>query len=298
MSITPHKDKLYPVLNNPKCPHEDRELLKEAITLYEEWIRRLNSLSSKGKERVAGMVKLLNWYKDEFEVELIIKRGSNFLIRQKGQLKLDNTIIEEFLVRLIHPDILNGLEDIESLEIGPQNTFMSLAFFPRSIKDLTQRPNVLIKTKAQDFVMGAKIHYKFSTKENFQKKNTAEGSLTLAVLAAECKINLDKTMFQESAGTAARLKQGCPIARYYLLAEYLDMIPEDPRLTNIDNVFLLRHVARLPFPKRNIPEEVERIHRENPIDLNVVWRFVQQIQAFLDAIWYDPKAALERGAFI
>jgi len=34
------------------------------------------------------------------------------------------------------------------------------------------------------------------------------------VLAAECKANLDKTMFQEARATASALKQGCPIARY------------------------------------------------------------------------------------
>lgn len=297
MRITPHKDKLYAALDNPKC-HGDRELLKEAITLYEDWIRRLDSLTLKGKERVEAMVKLLNWYKGEVEVELIMKRGSSFLRRQKGQLKVDNTIIEEFLVHLIQPDILNGLENIKRLEIGPQNTFMSLAFFPKTLKDLTERPNVIVKTKDQDFVIGTKVHYKFSTVSSFRNENTAEGSLVLAVLAAECKANLDKTMFQEAAGTATRLKQGCPIARYYVLVEYLDMIPEDCRLTAIDNVFLLRHVRRLPFEKRNIVEEVERQHKEFPIDSNVIWMFVQEIQNFVHAIWYDPEEALKRGSFL
>ena len=244
------------------------------------------------------MVKSLNWYKDQLEVELIVKRGSSFLKRQKGQLKLDNTIIEEFLVHLIWPDILDGLQNIKRLEIGPRNTFMSLAFFPKSIKDLTERPNVTVKTKDQDFVIGTKIHYKFSAASSFRNANTAEGAMVLAVLAAECKINLDKTMFQEAAGTAARLKQGCPIARYYVLIEYLDMIAEDSRLTAIDNVYLLRHVRRLPFEKRNILEEVERQHKEFPIDSNVVWKFPQEIQNFIDAIWYDPEEALRRGSFV
>lgn len=68
--------------------------------------------------------------------------------------------------------------------------------------------------------------------------------LFLAVLAVECKVNYDKTMFQECAGTAARLKQGCPISKYYALVEYLSMQPEDTRLTSIDNVFLLRKVKK------------------------------------------------------
>jgi hypothetical protein len=105
-------------------------------------------------------------------------------------------------------------------------------------------------------------------------------------------------MFQEAAGTAARLKQGCPMARYYLLVEYLDMEPEDCRLTAIDNVFLLRHAKRLPFEKRNKYEEVKAQHQAKPIDPEIVWRFCQEIQAFVKAVWYDPGKALERGSFI
>src|SRR5437660_5219049 len=105
-------------------------------------------------------------------------------------------------------------------------------------------------------------------------------------------------MFQEAAGTATRLKMGCPISKYFMLAEYLDMEPEDCRLTDIDNVFLLRHAKRLPFDKRNLPAEIERQHKEYPIDTDVVWRFVEEIQAFVNATWFDPEEALRRGSFI
>jgi len=42
------------------------------------------------------MTELLNNYKDFLEVDLITRRGSAFIKRQKGQLKLDNSVIEEF----------------------------------------------------------------------------------------------------------------------------------------------------------------------------------------------------------
>lgn len=125
-----------------------------------------------------------------------------------------------------------------------------------------------------------------------------QGKLVLAVLAAECKVNLDKTMFQEAAGTAARFKQGCPTSRYYLLVEYLDMEPEDCRLTALDNVFLLRHTKRLPFEKRSIYAEVKQQHEQAPIDPDVIWRFVGELQSFIDAVWYDPGKALQRGSFV
>ncbi len=296
MARTPHLDKLNAALVNPKCA-KDKRLIREAIQLYKGWMTYLDGLTSQGKTRVEEIVKLLNWYKDQFEVELVMKRGSDFLRRQKGQLKLDNSILEEFLIHLTHPDVIPALQGLEFVT-GSQNAFMSLSFRPRNFQNLCPRPEIVLKTKDQDFVLGARIHFKFSTSSEFGLEETTSGIVVLAVLAAECKVNLDKTMFQEAAGTATRLKQGCPVARYFLLAEYLDMQPEDCRLTDIDNVFLLRRAKRLPFEKRNVAGEVERQHKEFPIDAEVVWRFVQEIQAFVDAAWYDPDEALRRGSFI
>jgi hypothetical protein len=127
---------------------------------------------------------------------------------------------------------------------------------------------------------------------------TAKGRFSLAVLSAEIKVNLDKTMFQEAAGTAARLKQGCPVARYFILAEYLDMTPEDCRLTAIDNVYLLRKARRLPFDKRGDAAQIAALHRNFPISADVIWQFTRQIQTFVDAIWYKPDDALSRGSFV
>jgi len=297
MFRTPHKDKLTAALANPKCGEADRELLNQVLQEYSAWIEQTKALISTGKQRVDDMTKLLNEYKDMLEVELIAKNGSDFLKRQKGQLKLDSSILEEFLVHLIDKRILAGLPDFE-LEVGPQTAFMSLAFAPLSLPSLGERPQVVLKEKDADFALGKTIFFKFSVDPRFSNSATSEGKLILAVLAAECKINLDKTMFQEAAGTASRLKQGCPTSRYYVLVEYLDMEAEDCRLTAVDNVFLLRHVKRLPFEKRSSYEEVKKQHREYPIDSNVIWVFVQEIQAFVSAIWYDPSKALQKGSFV
>lgn len=297
MIQTPHKDKLMAAMNNPKCSDKDKEIIAEAQKAYEFWVSEMNKISSTGKERVVQLTRLLNQYKDQLEVELIIRSGSQFLIRQKGQLKLDNSVIEEFLIRLVDPRVLEGLPDFE-LCVGPQRAFMSLAFTPASIHDLGERPRVEIKEKDADFTLGKSIYYKFSSDPAFATRSTQSGMLTLAVLAAECKVNLDKTMFQEAAGTASRLKQGCPMSRYYLLVEYLDMEPEDCRLTAIDNVFLIRHAKRLPFGKRTEYVEVKKQHQENPIDPEVIWKFISELQYFVKSVWYDPEKALERGSFI
>lgn len=297
MMQTPHKDKLIAAINNPKCSSKDKEIIVEARKAYAFWISEMDKISCTGKKRVIQLTRLLNQYKNQLEVELIIRSGSDFLIRQKGQLKLDNSVIEEFLIRLVDSRILDGLPNFE-LNFGPQRAFMSLAFTPASIHDLGEKPRIEIKEKDTDFTLGKSIFYKFSSDPNFDSRNTNSGMLTLAVLAAECKVNLDKTMFQEAAGTASRLKQGCPMSRYYLIVEYLDMEPENSRLTAIDNVFLIRHAKRLPFGKRTQYEEVKKQHLDNPIDPEVIWKFVTELQHFVKSVWYDPDKALERGSFI
>ena len=76
------------------------------------------------------------------------------------------------------------------------------------------------------------------------------------------------------------------------------MRPEDCRLTEIDNVFLLRRAKRLPYEKRNVYQEIKAQHANNPIDADVIWNFVMEIQSFIDAVWYDPDEALRRGSFV
>ena len=296
--MTPHKEKLDAALRNPKCGSNDLDLLNQALHFYTEWRAKTAALTASGTQLIAEMTALLNEYKDRLEVDLIAKEGSAFIKRQKGQMKLDNSVLEEFLILLICPRVIKGLPTDFSLSIGPTRAFMSLSFNPSSLNALGGKPEVVLKMKDQDFVIGKEIHYKFSPDPAFPAATTASGVVPLAVLAAECKVNLDKTMFQEAAGTAARLKQGCPHAQYYVLNEYLDMSPEDCRLTAVDNVFLLRHAKRLPFEKRNIYADVRRQRDNHPIDAAVVARFVSHVESFTNAIWYDPDAALTRGSFI
>lgn len=201
----PHKDKLEAALLNPKAA-SDRGLLEEAISAYTTWIRKMEAISSTGDDFLREMVSYLNEYKNYLEVDLIAKDGSDFLKRQKGQLKLDNSVIEEFLPYLVDRKLLNNLPTQYDVETGSQTSFMSLSFCPANIQSLDEPPAVVIKEKDQDFAIGKSIYYKFSSDSSFSAAKTINGQLFLAVLAAECKVNYDKTMFQECAGTAARLK--------------------------------------------------------------------------------------------
>ena len=296
MSKTPHKDKLLAAIENPKS-HADVLLLQQALAAYETWIADTENLSTTGKQRVFDMTRLLNQYKDFLEVELIARHGSAFLKRQKGQLKLDNSVMEEFLIHLIDRRILPALPQFD-LEFGPRTAFMTFSFRPSSIEALRGKPEIVIKAKDQDFTIGRTLHYRMSPDDKFPKAETAQGELFLSILSAEVKVNYDKTMFQECCGTASRLKQGCPSAKYFVLVEFLDMEAEDSRLTDIDNVFLLRHAKRLPSDKRSILATVEKQHKDFPIDGEIIFRFVQEIENFFESVWHDPAEALKRGSFI
>lgn len=295
---TPHLNKLVAAIGNPKASAPDRTLLKKIKVRHTKWVSELEeTIDGEDPEaRVIRQSQLLNDYKYFVEVECVARQGSAWLRRQKGQLKLDNSIIEEFLVHLVHPATLPGFDRLDELIVGPRQAFMSMSFAPESLGDLLDSPHVIIKQKDQDFAMGAELHYAIGSKPDLTNAET--GSFVLAVLASECKVNLDKTMFQEAAGTATRLKQGCPMARYYLIAEFLDMTPEDPRLTDIDNVFLLRGCRRLNPAARADPEQIARTHSEFPIRSDVIWRFVQEMQTFVDAVWFDASDVLNRGSFI
>lgn len=75
--------------------------------------------------------------------------------------------------------------------------------------------------------------------------------MDVAYVVAECKTNLDKTMFQEAAATALDVKTAVPAAKYYLLCEWLDMTPISTSATAIDEIMILRKCKRLPANIRN-----------------------------------------------
>src|SRR3989344_2415611 len=126
---TPHLEKIKAAIANP-LSKKDVDLLNEVLAAYEVWVKKSATLKTEGVERVKDMTLLLNEYKDYVEVDLIMEKGSEFLRRQKGQLKLDNSIMEEFLTMLMNEKTIPELKGVDYVS-GPQQAFMSLAFIPR-----------------------------------------------------------------------------------------------------------------------------------------------------------------------
>jgi len=62
--------------------------------------------------------------------------------------------------------------------------------------------------------------------------------------------------------------------------------------------FLLRHTKRLPVNKRNKYEEIKSQHKDYLIDGEIMYKFVLEIQSFINTVWYNSDEVLKIGSFI
>lgn len=124
---TPHGDKLRALLQNSKLPGNDRKRVENAINRYSDWLDKLRAVEGSYEDIVGKMVSLLDEYKRYLEVELIFDSSEDFLYQQKGQLKLDSSVIEEFLPWLV-VKALSGQLQGDELTFGPTTCFSSVRF--------------------------------------------------------------------------------------------------------------------------------------------------------------------------
>ena len=298
---TPHLDKLNALINNPRLPAVDKPRVQEAFERYDTWIREIKAIKPGLKTTIQKLVDATNKYKRFIELDLIFDSPENFLYRQKGQLKLDNTILEEFLPQLVCKAL--SLPD-GMYEIGPRNTFAGLSFSSSlSNQGYGGHPN--LRKKDQDFILGKRLYITTSFDKNSEKIETVESHL--GYVCAECKTNLDKTMFQEAVATSRDLKIAVPSSLYFLICEFLDMTPLSITSTHIDDVLIVRKTKRM---SSNVRQEYRtakaRKERRNKyvefIDsakfyADVFQRMIDKIKTVIDDT--DPQAGkvLKQGYF-
>jgi len=298
----PHGEKLAALLDNKKLPLTDKGRVNQAIEYYKKWLKTLENISGDLKV-VPEMVSHLTSYKRYIDLELIFDSDNDFLYRQKGQLKLDNSIIEEFLPILVTTVFADSLKDKE-LFFGPTQCFSSLRF-ESSLKTSPPGGGMSIRSKDQDFAISRKIFLKASHNRDFNESISREANI--AYVAAECKTNLDKTMFQEGAATALDVKLSVPGAKYFLLCEWLDMSPISSSLTAIDEILILRKAKRLSSNIRSAFSTAQGRNRnrvffvnyldDNPFAPAVFMRFLIEIEKMIGKDELDEKDVLLRGYF-
>lgn len=289
---TPHLEKLNALLKNPKLDNAQHPKVEQALKVYRKWIFLMDKAVSSGKqpeEILTRLVALLNGYKLFIDVFMIFDCPDDFLYRQKGQLKLDNTIIEEFLPRLIHPTIVPEIAQME-VETGPVQAFSSI-YFKSSLDAPAIGGGLSIRTKNHDFAISKKIYIKASHSANFEANSVISATANLAYVAVECKTNLDKTMFQEGCGTARDVKSAVAGAKYFLLCEWLDMTPLSTAPTDIDEILLLRKAKRINSHIRRSYDtfagrKANRAYyyqylKDNPFHVEIFERFVNHVRTLI-----------------
>jgi hypothetical protein len=295
---TPHYNKLKACLRNPRLPAGDKERIEEAINKYKQWIEELEAVELGSDNSVEKLVQATNNYKRFIELDLIFDSSDDFLYRQKGQLKLDNTILEEFLPHLIYRS-LKGLND--SYELGPMNTFAALSFLS-SLGKTSRGGEPVLRTKDQDFVLGKKLFLKTGFDRDFSDHKLVESRI--GYVCAECKTNLDKTMFQEAVATSRDLKIAVPASLYFLICEYLDMTPVSIASTQIDDILIVRKAKRMPSNMRQeyTNAHFRKKHRSEYIDKSkyypdVFQRMIDKIQFLIDVTDPELNRVLRQGYF-
>ena len=298
---TPHLDKLKALIDNRRLPAADKPRVEEALKRYHDWIRELEGVRGGQKGAVEKLVDATNRYKMFVELGLIFDSPGDFLYRQKGQLKLDNTILEEFLPQLL----FRGLSLAEStFELGPRKTFAGLSFTSSLANTgIGGRPS--LRTKDQDFILGKRLYMMTSFDKDFHDAERVESNL--GYVCAECKTNLDKTMFQEAVATSRDLKIAVPFSLYFLVCEFLDMTPVSITSTHIDDVLIVRKAKRM---SSNIRQEYRnakdrREHRDEYVRFlesskyyaDVFQRMIDKIQRVIDETDPELQTVLKKGYF-
>ena len=298
---TPHLDKLTALLRNPRLPATDRSRVEEAISRYHNWIWEMEAVIPEQRNTVQPLVDITNRYKRFIELDLIFDSPENFLYRQKGQLKLDNTILEEFLPQLCY----RSLRPIENdLEFGPHKTFAGLSFTSSlAHPGIGGQPS--LRTKDQDFILGKRLYMMMSFDKEFHQAKRVEAYL--GYVCVECKTNLDKTMFQEAVATSRDLKIAVPSSLYFLVCEFLDMTPVSITSTYIDDVFIVRKAKRMPSSTRQayLTASVRRSHRQEYVAFldsaryhaDVFQRMIDKIQRMTDDTVPETDKVLDQGYF-
>ncbi len=298
---TPHMDKLKALLRNPRLPTPDKPRVEEAVQRYNDWISEIQRIKPGQKNSVRQLVEATNRYKTFIELDLIFDSPENFLYRQKGQLKLDNTILEEFLPQLVYRSLQL---DNQTFEYGPRNTFAGLSF-TSSIVDSGRGGHPRLRTKDQDFVLGKRLYMMTSFDKDFTQSEVIESHL--GYVCVECKTNLDKTMFQEAVATSRDLKIAVPSSLYFLVCEFLDMTPVSITSTQIDDVLVVRKAKRMSSNVRQEyrSAEARRKHRQAYVEFlesakyyaDVFQRMIDKIQSMVEETDPETDKVLKQGHF-
>ena len=302
-----HGEKIVAARDSDKLPCSDKKRLDDAISKYDQWVSELNKADKETTEDlIEYMVNSLNEYKLYVDIDLIFDSTEDFLYRQKGQLKLDNTVLEEFLPIFIRKCIEKEF-GVCKFFINSQTSTFSSVYFNSSLSSPNIGGGLNIKTKDQDFSISRTLYIKSSYSPNFDNNETQNVTTHIGYIMAELKTNLDKTMYQEATATAHDVKQAVTGAKYFLLCDFLDMTPISTATTDIDEILIARKAKRISSNMRKNfstyagrqPNRDRYINylKNNPYSTDIFKRFVNHIFSQIKNEYLIEEDVLELGYF-
>jgi hypothetical protein len=299
---TPHLEKLNSALANNKLPAGDSARINLCIERYGQWVKDLSEVDGTPEQVVTKSVSLLNDYANHVYLDLIFDSVDDFLYRQKGQMKLDNSIIEEFLPWLARAKVMPELAD--DLMVGPTTCYAAV-YFDSTVSQAVPGAGMHVRSKDQDFAISRRLFIKASHNRDFGQ--SADTDVYIAYVATEIKTNLDKTMFQEACATARDLRIAVPAAKYFLMTEWLDMVPVSTAPTDVEEVLLLRKGRRLSANirenfssaarRKDFRQQYAEFLGRHPFRADVFQRWVNHVRALLADKVPVENHVLEQGYF-
>jgi len=191
---------------------------------FDEYKLFLDAMDKSLSEKIDAFIKYKNFTKKN-------NRKPNGKLIYSAQTKFESTILEEFLYHLFKEFI-----DDDIISVGTVKAYNNLYFSPKNFDSFKKNNFIKINQKDQDFAI-----YKNVT----LKDNNKTYTISVPVVAIECKTYLDKTMLEGSIATAEKIKSGNPHCKFYIVTETYEVdYKVDPSTSRIDNIFVLKKGGR------------------------------------------------------
>ncbi|MDB4734469.1 Bpu10I family restriction endonuclease [Akkermansiaceae bacterium] len=248
--------------------------LAKPLEYYNEWKNGSEAIEGRTPADIKKLTELLEIYKSN--VESVFDQRNN-----SAQEVLQSSIIEEFFEYLfcyLERDVKSGLE------LGSASGFIDLAFNPKDVNALVDKPDFTIRKKDHDFVIGATVRM---TLKAATSDETEEATIVVPAVAIECKRYLERNMLDECSGTAEKVKKATPYCLYIVVAEYLKMDHASPEISLIDEIYILR--------KQRNSDRLSADFTPNPIDDTLIWEIYDGTLRHLQKVWWNPDSALTNG---
>ncbi len=248
--------------------------LNVVAAAYKVWRDSSLAVHTRDKDGVLNLVDALNDYKDQVEPILDCRPNS-------AQEMLQPSILEEFFEYLFCR--LDLTVNFRVPIRHPSRGFLSLSFNPSSLRKLVESPEFTVRAKDHDFIIGGQATLNVVGASGHREPT----DIVIPAVAIECKRYLERNMLDECAGTAERMKRATPYCLYIVASEFLKMDDGYPEMTEIDEIYILRH-------QRN-SERKKCKPASRPIDGELIWDLYQEVVHHLKKIWWDPESALKTG---